>query len=53
MRSYFCGEDDAAEVVEPLRGVVVGKGGFFCFGGCGVGGLVVKGGVGEGLGGVA
>ena len=52
MRSYFGGENDAAEVVEPLGRMVVLKGAFFCFGGCGTGGLVVKGGGGEGLGGV-
>lgn len=42
MRGYFCGEDDAAEVVEPLSGMVVLEGGFFCFGRCGVGGLAVE-----------
>jgi hypothetical protein len=53
VRSYFCGKDDAAEIVEPLGGVVVGEGGFGCFWGCGVGGLVMERGVGEGLGGIA
>jgi hypothetical protein len=42
MRSYFCGENDAAEIVEPLRGVMVWEGGFVCLRGCGIGGLVVK-----------
>lgn len=42
MRSHFCGENDAAEVVEPLRGVMVWEGGLVCLRGCGVGGLVVK-----------
>lgn len=42
MRSDFGRHNDAAEVVEPLRGVMVWEGGLVCLRGCGVGGLVVK-----------
>jgi hypothetical protein len=42
MRSDFGRHNDAAEVVEPLRGVMVWEGSLVCLRGCGVGGLVVK-----------